>query len=77
MTLISLLIHAIMSQEQILFEGMDNGSSYYKGFVDVLDVGDTRWVGKYRRWIFTVDHFKGSHVSGNMVIFVVPPFNQW
>jgi hypothetical protein len=74
MTLIILFLHVILRHDQIFFEGMKNGNLDCKGFVNFLDLGDTRKLGRDIRWILTIVHFKWRHESGNMVRGVVPPF---
>jgi hypothetical protein len=66
-----------MSHNKIFFEGMNNGSSNYKCDTNVLDLGDIGHVREYRRCLLTVDCFKGSHVNGNVVRCVIPPFSEW
>jgi hypothetical protein len=56
---------------------MENGISDCKGVVYVLDLGDTGQVGKYKRWLLTINHFKERHVSDIVVRCVVPPFIEW
>jgi hypothetical protein len=72
MTLIYLLLYAILSHDQIFFEGMENCHSHCKIIVDLLNLGDTWHVGENRRRLFPIDYFKRSHVSDNMVRSVVP-----
>jgi hypothetical protein len=40
MTLINLLVHAILSDDQIIFEGTKNASLACKGYVYLLDLED-------------------------------------
>jgi hypothetical protein len=75
-TLIYLLLHAILSHYQIVFESMKNVHADNNIAVKFLKFGDTRHVWENQWWLLSIDYFKRSHVSGNMIKGFVPPFDE-
>jgi hypothetical protein len=74
MTLICLFLNVVLSHDQIFFESMENGHADCTVVANLLNLGDTQHVWGKLWWIISIDYFKRSHASENMIIGVVPPF---